>query len=67
MQDFLRTYGVEVLGAFSFICFYIAVSSILNAIRDGTEKIVNAITSLELSREPNDNSDYQVMYLPPRD
>jgi hypothetical protein len=66
MQQFLQTHSVEVWGAFTFICLYIAVASIQNAIRDGTEKIVNAITSLEFALQRTENDDHP-MYRTPKD
>jgi hypothetical protein len=65
MQEFLQEHSLAVWGVVSFACFCVTVSSILNAIRDGTDKIVNAITSLELALRPIDNNDDHPMYRPP--
>jgi hypothetical protein len=64
MQEFMQAHSAEIWGGFAFLCFYIALSSILSAIRDSANKIVGAITSLELALTPIDHDDHP-MYRDP--
>jgi hypothetical protein len=66
MQEFMQAHSVEIWGGFAFLCFYIALGSILNAIRNGADKIVGAITSLELALTPIDHDDHPMYRDPDR-
>jgi len=66
MQEFLHTYNVEILGCFGVMCFYLAVISIQDAIRKGADRIVLAITSLEVFLREADQDDHPMYRDPDR-